>query len=58
MRHTRGVQNGFDFRFARAQQLVSGCFGRAVSFVDQLFGEPTRVGMRMEFAEADLVHGT
>ena len=58
MSHARSVQNGFDFRFARAQQLVSGCFGRAVSFVDQLFGEPTRVGMRMKFAEADLVHGT
>ena len=58
MCHARGVQNGFDFRFARAQQLVSGCFGRTVSFIDQLFGEPTRVGMRMEFAEADLVHGT
>ena len=58
MRHARGVQNGFDFRFARAQQLVSGCFGCAVSFVDQLFGEPTRVGMRMEFTEANLIHGT
>ena len=58
MCHARGVQNGFDFRFARAQQLVSGCFGRTVGFIDQLFGEPTRVGMRMEFAETNLVHGT
>ena len=57
MCHAGGVQNGCDFRLTGAEQLVSGCLGRAVGFVHQLFGEPSRVGMRVELSESDLVHG-
>ena len=57
MRHSGRMQNGLDFRFTGAEQFVSRRLGRAVGLVHELFGEPARVGMRVEFAKADLVHG-
>ena len=56
MCHAGGVQDGFDFAFAGAEQSVSCGFGGRVGFVHELFGEPACVGMRVEFAESDLIH--
>ena len=56
MRHAGCMQDGLHFAFACAEQFEPGRLGRAVSLVHQLLGEPARIGVRVEFAESDLVH--